>query len=363
MKKGLVLTIVLSSILSSSFAELSGSGTEADPYLIQNLADFNEFRGNTAYYAAGVHTKLMADIDLNGQSYSTAIINGYFHGVFDGSNRTIVNATLTGANGGLFYYVYGTVKNLQLTGIDFSGNAAAGICSKVENVSSLIENCYVEGSLSGNNAAGIALSNSGTILGCFADCQVSGTAHSGNLVSTNSGNIENCYSSGTLTATTSGYFGGLVGYNVEGHISKCYSDVELINENSTYYHCALVGRQTGTVRDCFWNADVNPGLEGYKVASSDTTATGLTASQMLVQANFTNAGWDFAGETANGTDDIWMMPDSGTGPVFSWIYDGTYCLNPQSGDVTGDCFVGLADFAMMAANWLGCGYANQALCP
>ncbi|AQQ72073.1 The GLUG motif [Limihaloglobus sulfuriphilus] len=363
MKKGLILTIVLSSILSSSFAVLSGSGTEAEPYLIQNLADFNEFRSNFDYRAEGVYSKLMTDIDLSGQSYTSAIVTGYFYGIFDGNNRTIVNAALTSANGGLFYYVYGTVKNLQLTGIAFSGNAAAGICGKVDNVSSLIENCYVQGTLSGFNVGGITSNNSGTITGCFADCQSSGTSHSGNIAASNYGIIENCYSSGTLTATTDGYFGGLVGYNVEGHISKCYSEVELINENPTYYHCAFVGRQTGTVRDCFWNADVNPGLEGYKLSTSDTTATGLTAAQMLVESNFTNAGWDFAGETANGTDDIWMMPESGTGPVFSWIHNGTYCLNPQSGDVTGDCVVDLADFALMAANWLGCGYANQQLCP
>jgi len=55
----------------SIFADLSGSGTEAKPYLIQLLTDFDEFAADPNYWAESVHTKLMSDIDLAGKTYYT----------------------------------------------------------------------------------------------------------------------------------------------------------------------------------------------------------------------------------------------------------------------------------------------------
>ncbi len=39
---------------------------------------------------------------------------------------------------------------------------------------------------------------------------------------------------------------------------------------------------------------------------------------MQTQSTFTDAGWDFAGETANGTADTWKMPFDGGYPMLSW---------------------------------------------
>ena len=57
------------------------------------------------------------------------------------------------------------------------------------------------------------------------------------------------------------------------------------------------------------------------------------------------------------------MPAVGTGPELDWLTNSTYCISPPAGDITGDCLVDIADFAVMAADWLECGYANQAMCP
>jgi len=55
-------------------AEPLTDGSAAYPWLIEDLADFDAFAGDSAYWAAGVHTKLMTDIDLSGRTYTTAVI-------------------------------------------------------------------------------------------------------------------------------------------------------------------------------------------------------------------------------------------------------------------------------------------------
>ncbi|MDX9979784.1 MAG: Calx-beta domain-containing protein, partial [Lentisphaeria bacterium] len=51
---------------------------------------------------------------------------------------------------------------------------------------------------------------------------------------------------------------------------------------------------------CFW--DTTP-----PESDSRTGGTGKTTAAMQTQATFTAAGWDFVGETANGTEEIWYM--------------------------------------------------------
>ncbi len=47
--------------------------------------------------------------------------------------------------------------------------------------------------------------------------------------------------------------------------------------------------------------------------------TGLTTAQMQDIATYLAAGWDFAGETANGVEDVWTMSDDGPGyPKLAW---------------------------------------------
>jgi len=84
---------------------LVGSGTKNDPYLIRSLADFDEFanpENASIFWASGVYTKLMKDIDLEGRKYTSAVIspdidNSYgfqgvaFKGIFSGNGKKIRN--------------------------------------------------------------------------------------------------------------------------------------------------------------------------------------------------------------------------------------------------------------------------------
>ena len=54
------------------------------------------------------------------------------------------------------------------------------------------------------------------------------------------------------------------------------------------------------------------GLVGYSygsITSSYSTGTGRTTAQMQKASTFLQAGWDFVGESVNGTWDIWRIDE------------------------------------------------------
>jgi len=97
--------VVVIALTSNTFAAAySGSGTEESPYLIYDANDLLALGADPNYYSA--HFKLMADIDLAGLTFTTAIIApdtdnsswGFqgtpFTGVFDGNDYKITNLTI-----------------------------------------------------------------------------------------------------------------------------------------------------------------------------------------------------------------------------------------------------------------------------
>ena len=76
----------------------------------------------------------------------------------------------------------------------------------------------------------------------------------------------------------------------------------------------------------------------------DRNAERLTTTEMQTMSTFTDAGWDFVGETANGTDDIWTICNGGDYPRLTWQF--------VIGDFDGDNNVNFRDFAFLAALWL-----------
>jgi hypothetical protein len=66
----------------------------------------------------------------------------------------------------------------------------------------------------------------------------------------------------------------------------------------------------GTITASFWDTETSGQV------TSDG-GTGLSTIEMQTLSTFIDAGWDFVGETANGTDDIWKMP-AGDYPRLSW---------------------------------------------
>ena len=126
--------------------------------------------------------------------------------------------------------------------------------------------------------------------------------------------ILNCYSAGHVDADAN-EAGGLVGYN-HGVVSASFWDEE------------SSGQANGA---------------GGTGATGVTEATAKTTAQMQAAATFIDAGWDFAGESVNGTADVWTIREGKTYPRFA--------RQIPKGDFLGREWVNLVDFAYFAGRW------------
>ena len=82
-----------------------------------------------------------------------------------------------------------------------------------------IENCYNSGAVSGitSSAGGIAGDNAGgIIINCYNIGTLSGSSHVGGIAGINSGSIENCNNTGTVSSL-SGWAGGISGGEFRHH--------------------------------------------------------------------------------------------------------------------------------------------------
>ncbi|MHC4084259.1 MAG: GLUG motif-containing protein [Planctomycetota bacterium] len=356
---------------------ITGAGTQIDPYLIYTDEQLNMI--GLFFCDRDKHFKLMADIDLsNFTGTSFNIID--FAGVFDGNGRKIFNFTYTSNEKsyiGLFKCIDGenaVIKNLGL--IDPKVDAGTGsyvgsLVACLENGS--ISNCYVEGgSVAGHfRVGGLVGHSDGDIRDCYVTGSVFGDRYVGGLVGYNTNVIVDCYTSGNVTrgnyaysigglcgkstgphhgagqssirncystanvtgngsagglighsgaivtgcysrGSVSGvyYVGGLIGCNGgHGSISNCYSTGSVVGEQS---YGGLVGENIyhSVVSGCFWDIETSG-------QATSAGGTGLPTAEMQMQVTFTDAGWDFVGETLNGIEDIWFIPQ-GDYPHLWW---------------------------------------------
>ena len=168
-----------------------GTGEPSDPYQIATKQDLLDLAANTTDY--GKCFIITADIDMQGQGFTTAIIAAdvgniptefdgtTFTGTFDGNSHKIINFHINGGEYlGLFGYIDsgGSVKNLGL------------------------EDYAINGSSSSWYVGGLVGLNGGSISNCHSTGAVSGSSDSydvGGLVGSNGGSISNCYSTGAVS--------------------------------------------------------------------------------------------------------------------------------------------------------------------
>jgi len=221
---------------------------------------------------------------------------------------TIANCHSTGSvtgdgpAGGLVGYNRGAISNCYASG-DISGTARVGGLVGW-NGDGTITNSYSTGSVSGDRSvSGLVGENYGTITNCYSAGSVTGDHWVGGLVGANfyNGTIFNCYS--TANVSGSGFWygivGGLVGYNFRGTITNCYSTGSVSGYNNVG---GLVGyNEEGEVLSSFWDIETSG-------QSTSASGTPKTTTEMQTESTFTDAGWDFVGETFNGIEDIWFIP-------------------------------------------------------
>ena len=266
---------------------------------------------------------------------------------------------LVGLNGPYDDYGYTNINNCYSTGNIYGDGNMAGY--------------FKIGGLIGTNESAYYSLQQSTINRCFSaspvivTVNVSGDNLIGGLVGSNYGEINDCYSTGPVTdlALYCDGLGGLVGNNsgyqsLPAIIRNCYSVGKVTLLNSSGYAGGLVGSQ-------YWSPiithsyflDVNGPANGYGMP--------LTDAQMKQQASF--VGWDFVGETINGTEDVWWLLENVTYPKLNWQRKlpsgGCGGGGPGGPGGTGsgdggiyfpdynfDNFVNFLDFAIFADAWL-----------
>ena len=192
-----------------------GSGTAADPYLINNVYDWNKL----SYLVSNGHTfadtcfRQTGDFTITSMVGTAINANGgnleeqfkTFNGTYDGYGHTLnVNLNVTGERyaGPFRCVINATIRNLIVTGsVTVSGGSKdearrhpAALIGTSREGSVLIENCRVSANVSGADYIGGILGHSWhanvTMIGCVY--------------------------SGTLTANGTNYTGGLIGWGGDG---------------------------------------------------------------------------------------------------------------------------------------------------
>ncbi|MCD4829199.1 MAG: T9SS type A sorting domain-containing protein [Candidatus Cloacimonetes bacterium] len=291
--------------------------------------------------SAGGLVGAVCDTSTVSNCYSTGNVNGYWHvGGLVGvcyDHSTINNCYSTGSvdgnetTGGLVGVCHdnSTINNCYSTGSVSAYRSVGGLVG--DSWSSSIANCYSTGSVDGSDITGGLVGGNWTSLieNCYSVGNVDGHHAAGGFagVCHDNSTVSNCYSTGDVEGDS--YVGGLVGGNWTSLIENCYSTS---NVNGDDKIGGLVGavRDTSTVNNCYttgsvsgdedvgglvgWNEDSNVSTSFWDIETSGQTISaggaGLATAEMQTQSTFTDVGWDFAGETANGTEDYWIMDET-----------------------------------------------------
>lgn len=151
---------------------LIGDGTKEKPYVIKTPEDLQQISKHLSS-----HFVLASDITLDGEFSPIGNQFEPFSGVFGGQNHCVFSISIQTQTQyvGLFAYNIGTIKNLR-----------------IENANILAVSCV-------GTVAGF---NEGTVENCFVSGTVSATCHVGAVVGFNNGKIENCKSAGDVFETS-----------------------------------------------------------------------------------------------------------------------------------------------------------------
>jgi hypothetical protein len=355
---------------------LLGDGDSNSPYLVYTHEELNIIGLFPCVW--DMHFKLMADIDLSPYTGTDFNIIANFTGVFEGNDHIIANFTLD-SNGtqyiGLFGYIEGgEIRNLGLIDTEvgagtgyYIGSLAGGNNGTITNCyagavsiigyyfvgglvggnGGTITNCFVEGgSVSGNNwVGGLAGLNAVEITNCYATSSVTGDFTVGGLTGGNGGTIANSYAEGGIVSGNN-WVGGLSGYNMRasnsgGTITNCYAadSVEGVGNVG-----GLVGyNNLGVYSSSFWDNTVNPSLTGIG-NTTDPNVIAESTANMQTGSTFTDAGWDFVGETVIGTEDIWRLcEDLVNYPRLAWEFTLGDFICPDG--------VNFFDYSFFAGHW------------
>ena len=265
---------------TSSEMWTQGTGTEADPYLIETPA-------NLAYLSAqvtagetyaGVYFQQTEDFDLQSKTWTPIGTSTYkFAGIYNGANKYVSNIKTN--QYGLFGITENTkIKNVVLKGT-FSASSSyaptsAPLIGEAQGTTEII-NCHNYATTT-NACAGLIVSatgNSISLYNCSNHANINSTAYSaGGLiahVNTSTLTLESCYNEGLLKF-----------YN-----NSSYNETEGSYQIASLYCGGLIGKVFGacisTLKYCYNIGDISAGVNVFNLGYIDWTKVRLYAAGLV----------------------------------------------------------------------------------
>ena len=318
------------STITVSPVQWTGSGTQADPYIIANAGNFM-YMANLSYEGEtfeGKYIKQTADVDLAGGNFVPIGITKPFKGTYEGGGHQIATFAVTAEKSGIFAQTEGAnISGIKSFSITFVGTYVGGIIGEAKNT--VVSDCilYQSSSVEGSERVGGivgSLLEGSTVKNCvnFALVLVKATDHcyGGGIVGLAAGgsSIENCYNVGDVnidnkTASKNACGGGILGCSGitsggAANVTRCINEGIILFEydggNSTRaYTGGIIGRagqcenEASVITECYNYGDivnstsfmkyfgigqmcgvfVNPNVTFVGCFGLDTISTGLNA--------------------------------------------------------------------------------------
>ena len=321
----------------------SGSGTESDPYLIENAQQLAwlvyVINWDYSRWTSGKYFLLTTDIELNGSADNQWIPIGagpsvdyykYFDGVLDGGFHKITGLYIDDENpisdnnsmwvspyAGLFtdFKNDAVIKNLYVEGYVSSDRKAGGFAGSSYGV---FEYCIanVDVASTSGSSAGIASFGNPTVRFCANLGDIKGKNGVGGIIGMN-GHVESCYNMGNITGEN--VVGGIAGRCAD--IKNSYNVGEISYFETTNYKGAIVGNKpSGSgIINCHY-------LEGC-IADPNEYGEPKTAEFMRSE--------EFVGLLNNETD-VWVYDEENTNdgyPVFGNVHFGVEEVVDEFSDI------------------------------
>ena len=346
----LVLTLIVTLLTSATaWAEITGSGTAAEPYVLNEAADWATFASNVYNGTNADKFYKLSDTWDNTASAVTATVGTESHpftGTFDGNSKTLtVNISETSTQGTApFRYISGgaVIKKVTITGSVTGTTHAAGLVGFSKDGSSegpnIIEGCTVSASITVNTGdnkhmggvVGHGLSSYLKIKDTVFDGTMSnGGNYAGGLQGWSDGNhltLDNCIFKGSYSGN--GSFHPIAIHNqgstTTATVSAAYYTVAPTLTDAAFIAAAgtraYSSTPAGTITDEVTAADGNTYyiVTGYSIAGSIATAEDWDTFAASV-----SAGANYEGMTVTLVNDITVSTMVGTNDhKFSGTFEG-----------------------------------------
>ncbi len=309
--------------LYTSDGDFKGSGTQSDPYLINNKYDLINLRNkvNGGEKFENKYFKQTADIDLEGENWipignaNLPAEGKYFNGIYDGGSHVIKNMKIieysrfTGLFGIIGLEV--TIKNLGIVDCDIQVGGYVGAIAGTDRSSwnsketPKIINCYSTGKLKSSRTTegyvgGIIGAGDTVIRNCYSTCSIDtentavDTAGQAGIMGRQSSNLSSIKNCVALNQYINGNEANEKGNSNAARITNRQTEVKNIENNYAYAQMRVNNKDVPA-------SDANYGDDKYQGANiSYDNRNGLSKQ-------FSEIFKDIGGEKAS---DIWNFEDN-----------------------------------------------------